>query len=61
MIAAEMKNGVSTVRIHDEFYVKEAQEYMKQLNRIVTDSYKRRAAVQMSSIYCHPDGIDNRA
>ncbi len=59
MIAAEMKNDVSTVRIHDEYYVKEPHGYMKQMNQIVTNSYKRRAALQMASIHCQPDNIDN--
>ena len=61
MIAAEMKNDVSTVRIHDEYYVKEPHGYMKQMNQIVTNSYKRRAVAQMASIHCQPDSIDNKA
>ena len=59
MIAAEMKNSVSTVRIHDEYYVKEPRGYMEQLNQIVANSYKRRIALQEPSIHCQPDNIDN--
>ncbi len=58
MIAAEMKNDVSTVRIHDEYYVKEPHGYMRQMNQIVTNSYKRRAALQIASIHCQSDNID---
>ena len=39
MIAAEIKNNVSTVRIHDEYYAKEPHGYMAQLNQIVSNSY----------------------
>ena len=59
MIAAEMKNSVSTVRIHDEYYAKEPRGYMEQLNQIVANSYKRRAALQASSIHCQPDNVDS--
>lgn len=61
MIAAEIKNDVSTVRIHDEYYVKEPTGYMKQMNQIIANSYKRRAAVQMATAHCQPGSIDNRA
>lgn len=59
MIAAEMKNSVSTVRIHDEYYAKEPRGYMEQLNQIVANSYKRRAALQASSTHCQPDNVDS--
>lgn len=59
MIAAEMKNDVSTVRIHDEYYVKELKGYMKQMNQIVTNSYKRRTVMQTTSIHCQPANVDN--
>lgn len=58
MIAAEMKNDVSTVRIHDEYYVKEPHGYMRQMNQIVTNSYKRRAALQIVSIHCQSGNLD---
>ena len=48
MIAAEMKNSVSTVRIHDEYYVNKPNRYMAQLGQIVTDSYRRRTSQQAS-------------
>ena len=59
MIAAEMKNSVSTVRIHDEYYAKEPRGYMEQLNQIVANSYKRRAALQAPPIHCQPDNVDS--
>ena len=59
MIAAEMKNSVSTIRIHDECYVKEPHGYMEQLNQIVANSYKRRVALQASSTHCQPDNVDS--
>ena len=59
MIAAEMKNNSATVRIHDEYFVKQPHGYMKQMNQIVTNSYKRRAALQKASNHCQPDSIDN--
>lgn len=42
MIVAEIKNTSSTVRIHDEFCKTVSQDCILQLNRIVSDSYKRR-------------------
>ena len=59
MIAAEMKNEVTTVRFHDEYYVSEPDGYMTQLNQIVTNSYKRRAALNASSMHCQPDSVDS--
>lgn len=58
MIAAEMKNDVATVRIHDEYYVREPQGYIAQLNQIVTNSYKRRAMAQLNAMNCRSDSID---
>lgn len=59
MIAAEVKNEVSTVRFHDEYCVNEPKGYMTQLNQIVTNSYKRRAALNASSMHCQPDNVDS--
>ncbi len=42
MIAAEMKNTGSIVRIHDEFCKDVSQECILELNRIVSNAYKRR-------------------
>lgn len=42
MIVAEIKNTNSTVRIHDEFCNAVSQNCISQLNKIVSDSYKRR-------------------
>lgn len=60
MIAAEMKNDVSTVRIHDEYYAKEPHGYMAQLNQIVSNSYKRRVTAQLTSMNCQPGNVDSR-
>lgn len=59
MIAAEIKNNVVTVRIHDEYYVREPQGYIAQLNQIVTNSYKRRATAQLTSMNYRPNIIDS--
>lgn len=45
MIAAELKSGISIVRIHDECLAPEPDGYIKQVDQIVSDSYKRRAKV----------------
>lgn len=58
MIAAEMKNDVSTVRIHDEYYAREPQGYIAQVNRIISSSYKRRAMVQQYGMNSQPAGVD---
>ena len=42
MIVTEIKNARSTVRIHDEFCKAVSKDCVLQLNRIVSDSYKRR-------------------
>ncbi len=42
MIAAEFKNAVSTVRIHDEYCASETAHCITRLGQIVSDSYKRR-------------------
>lgn len=59
MIAAEMKNDVSTVRFHDEYYVNKPNRYMAQLGQIVTDSYRRRTS-QKACAVCRPDDIVDR-
>lgn len=59
MIAAEIKNSVSTVRIHDEYYAKEPHGYMAQLNQIVSNSYKRRTTAQLKSLNCQLGSIDS--
>lgn len=46
MIAAEFKNTVSTVRIHDEYCESSVDRYISHLGQIVSNSYKRR---QLSS------------
>ena len=56
MIAAEMKNDVSTVRFHDEYYVNKPNRYMAQLGQIVTDSYRRRTSQKA----CGPSDIVDR-
>ncbi len=42
MIAAEFKNAVSIVRIHDEYCASETEHCITRLGQIVSDSYKRR-------------------
>lgn len=42
MIAKELKNDVSTVRIHDEFYETSPEKSLARSGHIVSESYKRR-------------------
>lgn len=42
MIVHELKNDVSTVRIHDEFYDSNATRLIGSVSRVVSESYKRR-------------------
>ncbi len=42
MIAAEFKNAVSTVRIHDEYCASETAHCITRLGQIISESYKRR-------------------
>ena len=44
MIIAEIKNEIATVRIHNEYYRKETQQTMAEINRIVSRAYQRRLA-----------------
>lgn len=59
MIAAEIKNDVSTVRIHDEYYVNEPHGYIAQLHQIVSNSYKRRMAARLMPMNCQSDSVDS--
>ena len=42
MIAAEFKNAISTIRIHDEYCEASSTRCISSLSRIVSESYKRR-------------------
>lgn len=42
MIISEIKNEIATVRIHNEYYRKETQQTMAEINRIVSQAYQRR-------------------
>ena len=44
MIISEIKNEIATVRIHNEYYQKETQQTMAEINRIVSQAYQRRMA-----------------
>lgn len=44
MITAQFEGNGATVRIHDEYFDTKPEYRMQCLNRIVTDSYKRRCA-----------------
>lgn len=44
MIISEIKNEIATVRIHNEYYRKETQQTMAEINRIVSQAYQRRMA-----------------
>ncbi|MGN0745431.1 MAG: hypothetical protein ACI4ML_02015 [Aristaeellaceae bacterium] len=54
-----MKNEVSTVRIHDEYYVSEPRGYIAQLNQIVSNSYKRRMSARLMPTNFQPDSVDS--
>ena len=42
MVAAEFRNSISTVRIHDEYCKMSADQCIPHVNRIISASYKRR-------------------
>ncbi len=42
MVVHELKNDVSTVRIHDECYEVDFKRLMNSVGRLVSESYKRR-------------------
>ena len=42
MIVTEIKTNTATIRIHDEFYSQQVEGELSHLNKIITDSYKRR-------------------
>ncbi len=44
MIVSEIKNEIATVRIHNEYYLKETQQTMAEINQIVSQAYRRRLA-----------------
>lgn len=50
MIAAEFKNAVSTIRIHDEYCEASPTRCISQLGRIVSESYKRRKLSDQAGI-----------
>ena len=45
MVIAEVRNEIATVRIHDEFYRKETQQALTEVNRIVSQAYQRRVSL----------------
>lgn len=49
MIATEIKNDNTTVRIHDTFCNSVSQECISRVNQIVSNSYKRRTMTEKSS------------
>ena len=42
MVVHELKNDVSTVRIHDECYEADSKRLIGSVSRVVSASYKRR-------------------
>ncbi len=42
MVVHELKNDVSTVRIHDECYESDSLRLIGSVSRVVSNSYKRR-------------------
>ena len=48
MIVSEIKNEIATVRIHNEYYLKETQQTMAEINQIVSQAYQRRLAASAS-------------
>ena len=48
MIATEIKNDSTTVRIHDTFCNRVSQECISRVNQIVSNSYKRTMAEKSS-------------
>lgn len=49
MIATEIKNDSTTVRIHDTFCNRVSQECISRVNQIISNSYKRRTMAEESS------------
>lgn len=50
MVISEIKNGLTTVRIHDGFCRKEVYDLMEEISWIVSQSYQRRKLDGESSI-----------
>ena len=42
MIVSEVRNDGMTVRFHDEYYQKEPQRVLSEINQIISKAYKRR-------------------
>lgn len=42
MVVHELKNNVSTVRIHDECFENDSKSLIGSVSRVVSNSYKRR-------------------
>lgn len=42
MVVQELKNDVSTIRIHDEFCESDFTRLIGSVSRVISDSYKRR-------------------
>lgn len=51
MVIAEVKNEIATVRIRDEFYRKETQQAIAEVNRIVSQAYQRRVFTEVPVLF----------
>lgn len=60
MIVREYKNGLVTVRIHDEYCNEAAAQSLSQLDRIVSNSYRRRKLEQQPEVAAFR-GMDQNA
>lgn len=49
MLISETKNGLTTVRFHDEYYRKETKAILSEIDQIVSQAYKRRMTADFST------------
>ena len=60
MIVSEVRNDGMTVRFHDEYYQKDPQRVLTEINQIISQAYKRRVSIfppgQLEMIPMHTDG-----
>lgn len=61
MIATEMNSRSAVVRFHDEYYIKEPEKYMAQMNQIVSNAYKRRLVPGTAAVNSQSHSIDTTA
>ena len=46
MLISETKNGLTTIRFHDEYYCKETKALLSEIDQIVSQAYQRRMTAE---------------